>query len=81
MTGFARAAGDSDGDGDRLGTASRSTARALELRLRLPPGFERLEQPARQAVQKRFSRGNFQATLTRRAAPARGRSRSSTKRS
>ena len=34
------------------------------MRLRLPPGFERIEPPARQAMQKRFSRGNFQATLT-----------------
>lgn len=38
--------------------------KSLEARLRLPPGMERLEQPARAAMQKRFTRGNLQATLT-----------------
>ncbi|TJV08025.1 MAG: hypothetical protein E5Y18_25460, partial [Mesorhizobium sp.] len=36
----------------------------VEVRLRLPQGLERLEPAARQTVQKRFARGNFQATLT-----------------
>ncbi|MGO4838114.1 YicC family protein, partial [Rhizobiaceae sp. 2RAB30] len=35
----------------------------VDARLRLPPGSERLEQAARQAIQKRFSRGNIQASL------------------
>lgn len=38
--------------------------KGLEARLRLPPGTERLEQPAKQAIQMRFSRGNIQAALT-----------------
>jgi uncharacterized protein YicC (UPF0701 family) len=39
--------------------------KSIEVRLRLPPGMERLEPLARQAVQKRFSRGNIQAVLDR----------------
>jgi uncharacterized protein (TIGR00255 family) len=63
MTGFARAAA------ERAGTAiawevKSVNGKSLETRLRLPPGFERLEGPARQAIQKRFARGNFQATLS-----------------
>ncbi|GGA80449.1 hypothetical protein GCM10011385_38390 [Nitratireductor aestuarii] len=38
--------------------------RGLEARLRLTPGYERLEQPARAVLQKQFSRGNIQASLT-----------------
>jgi uncharacterized protein (TIGR00255 family) len=62
MTGFARA-------GAELKHAAASwevksvNGKGLESRFRLPPGFERIEQPARQAIQKRFSRGNVQATL------------------
>ena len=63
MTGFARASGE---------TAAASVAweiksvngKALDLRFRLPPGFERIEPLARQAIQKRFVRGNVQAGLT-----------------
>jgi len=63
MTGFARA-------GAELKSAAIAwevksvNGKGLEARFRLPPGFERIEQPARQAIQKRFSRGNVQATLT-----------------
>jgi len=68
MTGFARAVGD---------TATAAIAwelrsvngKSMELRLRLPPGAERIEPLARQAVQKRFSRGNIQASLTLMRAP------------
>jgi len=63
MTGFARQAGDHDGMSIAWEIKSVN-GKGVELRLRLPPGFERLEQAVRQAVQKRFSRGNFQATLT-----------------
>ena len=63
MTGFARAAGDHDGVSITWEVKSVN-GKTVELRLRLPPGFERLEPAARQAVQKRFARGNFQATLT-----------------
>ncbi len=62
MTGFARATGDFQGAA--LTWELRSVnGKGLEVRLRLPPGHERLEQSARQAVQRRFSRGNIQATL------------------
>ena len=63
MTGFARA-------GAELSRAVfawevRSVnGKTIETRFRLPQGFERIEQPARQAVQRRFARGNLQATLT-----------------
>lgn len=63
MTGFARAA--ADHDGTALAWEVKSVnGKSVDVRLRLPPGFERLEQPARQAVQKRFARGNVQAALT-----------------
>lgn len=63
MTGFARAAGEAGAT--RLAWELRSVnGKGLDLRLRLPPGFDRLEQPARQAVAKRFSRGSVQAVLT-----------------
>lgn len=63
MTGFSRASGE---------TAQAAIAwelrsvngKSVELRLRLPPGMERIEPLARQAVQQRFSRGNIQATLS-----------------
>lgn len=63
MTGFARAVADHEGASIAWEVKSVN-GKSVELRLRFPPGFERLEQTVRQAVQKRFSRGNFQATLT-----------------
>ena len=62
MTGFARASGSLEGASIAWETRSVN-GKGLDVRLRLPPGFDRLEMPARQAVQKRFSRGNVQATL------------------
>ncbi len=62
MTGFARAAGERDGAVFAWELKSVN-GKSLEARLRLPPGYERLEGPARQAVQKRFQRGSIQATL------------------
>jgi uncharacterized protein (TIGR00255 family) len=63
MTGFARAT--ADHHGTALAWEVKSVnGKSAEIRLRLPQGFERLEPAARQTVQKRFSRGNFQATLT-----------------
>jgi uncharacterized protein (TIGR00255 family) len=62
MTGFARAA--SDHDGAAIAWELKSVnGKGLDARLRLPPGMERLEAPVRQAIQKRFSRGNVQAAL------------------
>lgn len=63
MTGFGRAAADHAGSAIAWEVKSVN-GKALEARLRLPAGFERLEQPVRQAIQKRFSRGNVQAALT-----------------
>lgn len=63
MTGFARAA--KEHELASITWELRSVnGKGLDARLRLPPGFERLEQPAKQAIQKRFTRGNIQAGLT-----------------
>ena len=63
MTGFARA--DGAGNGCSWSWEIRSVnARNLDCRLRLPPGFDRLEAAARARVNKRFRRGNISATLT-----------------
>lgn len=63
MTGFARAA--AEHEGTALAWEVKSVnGKSVEVRLRVPQGFERLEPTVRQTVQKRFSRGNFQATLT-----------------
>ncbi len=63
MTGFARTQGEHAGAALAWEVKSVN-GKSVELRLRLPPGYERLEQQARAEVQKRFARGNFQATLT-----------------
>lgn len=63
MTGFARASGQA-GD-DRIVWELKSVnGKGLDTRLRLPPGFESIEQPGRQALQKSFQRGNIYANLT-----------------
>ncbi|MCO6392769.1 YicC family protein [Aliihoeflea aestuarii] len=63
MTGFARASGTIGGD--QIAWELKSVnGKGLEARLRVPPGFESLEQPARQAMQKAFQRGNIQASLS-----------------
>ncbi|NGN40742.1 YicC family protein [Mesorhizobium sp. CGMCC 1.15528] len=63
MTGFSRASAEHDGTAIAWELKSVN-GKSVEARFRLPQGFERLEQQARQAVQKRFSRGNMQVTLT-----------------
>ena len=63
MTGFGRAAADHDGTAIAWELKSVNGT-SVEARLRMPPGLERLEQPVRQAIQRRFSRGNIQAVLT-----------------
>ena len=62
MTGFARR--------DAAGTAVRATwelrsvnGKGLDVRLRLPPGLERLEIPVRERCAARLARGNIQASL------------------
>jgi uncharacterized protein (TIGR00255 family) len=63
MTGFSRAAADIRGTAIAWEVKSVN-GKSVELRLRFPPGFDRIEPLVRQAIQKRFSRGNIQATLT-----------------
>ncbi len=63
MTGFARSVADQNGAVIAWEVKSVN-GKSLEARLRLPPGFERVEAPARQAIQKRFSRGNVLASLS-----------------
>ena len=63
MTGFARAAAEHEGTSVCWEVKSVN-GKSAEVRLRLPPGFDRLEPQVRQTIQKRFSRGNFQAALT-----------------
>lgn len=63
MTGFARAIAEHDGNAVAWEVKSVN-GKSAEVRLRMPPGFERIEVSVRQAVQRRFSRGSFQATLT-----------------
>jgi uncharacterized protein (TIGR00255 family) len=63
MTGFART--NAEHDGVAIAWEVKSVnGKSAEVRMRLPPGFDRLELPARQAIQKRFARGSFQANLT-----------------
>jgi uncharacterized protein (TIGR00255 family) len=63
MTGFSRAAAEHDGTSIAWELKSVN-GKTIEARLRLQQGFERLEPLVRQMVQKRFSRGNIQASLT-----------------
>jgi uncharacterized protein (TIGR00255 family) len=62
MTGFAESAGSHDGLRWRW-EAKSVNGRGLDLRLRTPPGFDSLEQPARMLATERFRRGNFQIAL------------------
>jgi uncharacterized protein (TIGR00255 family) len=63
MTAFARADGSSGGV--RWTWEMRSVnGKGLELRLRLPPGYEQLEPRIRERCARRLTRGSVQATLT-----------------
>ncbi len=63
MTGFARA--DGNGDGLSWSWEARSVnGRGLDVRMRLPPGFDSIEPAVREAVTKRFARGNVALTLS-----------------
>lgn len=63
MTGFARAAG--AGHGYRWTWELRSVnGKGLDIRLRLPPSFDHLEQPVRERVGKALQRGNLQVGLS-----------------
>lgn len=61
MTGFSRARSP---DGAVSWELKSVNGKGLEVRLRLPPGHDRLEQAVRATIQKGFTRGNVQATLT-----------------
>ncbi|MGE3231000.1 MAG: YicC/YloC family endoribonuclease [Hyphomicrobium sp.] len=70
MTGFARTDGALDGAAWHWELRSVNN-RGLDLRLRLPPGHERLEPTIRERVARAISRGSINASLslTRRARP------------
>ena len=63
MTGFAEAHG-TRGNLRWRWEVKSVNGRGLELRLRMPPGFEGIEAAARMLANERFRRGNLQATLT-----------------
>jgi uncharacterized protein (TIGR00255 family) len=63
MTGYARAQG-SDERRRWVWEARSVNGRNLEIRCRVPPGFDRLENPARNAVGSHLKRGNVSLTLT-----------------
>jgi uncharacterized protein (TIGR00255 family) len=63
MTGFAESAGSHEGLRWRW-EAKSVNGRSLDLRLRTPPGYDALEQPARKLAAERFLRGAFQISLT-----------------
>jgi uncharacterized protein (TIGR00255 family) len=63
MTGFAEVHGAHEAARWRWEVKSVN-GRSLELRLRMPPGFDGLEIAARTLAAERFKRGNIQATLT-----------------
>lgn len=63
MTGFAEVHGAQEAARWRWEVRSVN-GRGLELRLRMPPGFDGIEIAARTLASERFKRGNIQATLT-----------------
>ena len=63
MTGYARAQG-ADGRRRWVWEVRSVNGRNLEIRCRVPPGFDRLENPARGAVGGRLKRGNVSLSLT-----------------
>ncbi len=63
MTGFADSQGALESARWRW-EAKSVNGRSLDLRLRLPPGFESIEPPARILAAERFRRGNIQASLS-----------------
>jgi uncharacterized protein (TIGR00255 family) len=62
MTGFARESG-SLGDWSWQWELKSVNGKALDMRLRLPPGLEHLEGDVRQRLQKAMKRGNLQINL------------------
>jgi uncharacterized protein (TIGR00255 family) len=62
MTGFARSSGEHQGLFWQWEIKSVN-GKALDVRLRVPPGFEALELPVRAALAQAFRRGNLQVSL------------------
>ena len=62
MTGFGRAEGQSHGV-SWVWELRAVNGKSLDVRLRLPAGFERMEQGARKLAAQKMSRGNVQASL------------------
>lgn len=62
MTGFARTQGEAVGL-SWVWELRSVNSRGLDLRFRLPPGFDALEPPLRDATQKAFTRGSLNASL------------------
>ena len=71
MTGFARALGQ-QGGWQWTWEIKSVNARSLDMRMRLPPGYDRLEMAAREAVAKRFKRGSMNFNLTQYRSDATG---------
>ena len=63
MTGYARLSGEENGLG-WIWEAKSVNGRGLDVRTRLPPGYDFLDLPVRETVQKRFKRGNLTVNLT-----------------
>jgi uncharacterized protein (TIGR00255 family) len=63
MTGFAESTGTYESLRWRW-EAKSVNGRSLDIRLRLPPGFEGLDSPGRTLAQERFKRGSLQIALT-----------------
>jgi len=63
MTGFAEAQGSREGMRWRWEVKSVN-GRGLDLRLRMPPGYDAIEPMARTLTNERFRRGSLQASLT-----------------
>src|SRR5262245_48692308 len=63
MTGFARAEGEHEGQ-RWIWEVKSVNGRGLDLKLRLPAGFDALEPAARAAATAKFKRGSLQASLT-----------------
>lgn len=63
MTGFARADGHEDGV-SWVWELKSVNSKSLDLRFRLPPGFEALELPLRASLAQRLKRGSLSVTLT-----------------
>src|SRR5437867_2136129 len=63
MTGFARSAGEADGI-SWVWELRSVNSRSLDLRLRLPSGFDALEAELRASLQRHCRRGNITASLS-----------------